>query len=161
MMRALLIALFALMLTACGFHLRGVGSGAPPFTRITVIGNSAFANELRTYLHRDANIRVVSEGPADAKIVIRNEQYGKSIQSIKSVGRAAEYRLNLQIDFQVSRGDQIILEKGQQQLHRTLTWDANNVLPKESEEELLQKDMRRDAIQLVLLRAIAALRQAQ
>ena len=161
MMRALLIAFFALTLTACGFHLRGVGTGSLPFTRVSVSGNSAFANELRTYLHRERNIHVVNEGPADARIVIRNEQYGKDIQSINGVGRVAEYRLNLQIDFQVSRGDEILLEDGQQKLHRTLTWDVNNVLSKESEEELLQKDMRRDAIQLVLMRALAALRQAQ
>jgi len=159
MMRALLICLFTFALTACGFHLRGVGAGALPFSTVSVTGDGAFADELRTYLHRDRNIRVVQNGEAEVNIAIRAEKYGKDIQSINSVGRVAEYRLNLQIDFQVSRNKQVILENGQQKLHRTLTWDANNVLPKESEEELLQKDMRRDAIQLVLLRAIAALRQ--
>lgn len=159
MMRTLLIALFALTLTACGFHLRGVGAGALPFASISVKGDGEFADELRTYLHRDRNIQVVNNGAADAQIVIRSEKYGKDIQSINSVGRAAEYRLNLQIDFQVIKGNEVVLENGQQKLHRTLTWDENNVLPKESEEALLQKDMRRDAIQLVLLRTIAALRQ--
>jgi len=60
MMRALLIAFFALTLTACGFHLRCVGTGSLPFTRVSVSGNSAFANELRTYLHRERNIHVVN-----------------------------------------------------------------------------------------------------
>jgi len=159
MMRALLIVLLALSLTACGFHLRGVGEGELPFSTVSVTGDGAFAGELRTYLHRDRNLRVVQNGEAEVNIAIRAEKYGKDIQSINSVGRVAEYRLNLQVDFQVSRNKQVILENGQQKLHRTLTWDANNVLPKESEEELLQKDMRRDAIQLVLLRAVAALRQ--
>jgi LPS-assembly lipoprotein len=158
-MRTLLIALFALTLTACGFHLRGVGVGALPFASISIKGDGAFADELRTYLHRDRNVQVLNDGKADAQIVIRGEKYSKDIQSINSVGRVAEYRLNLQLDFQVVKGDQVVLENGQQKLHRTLTWDENNVLPKESEEALLQKDMRRDAIQLILLRTIAAVRQ--
>lgn len=161
MMRTLLIALFALTLTACGFHLRGIGAGAPPYASIRVVGSGDFADLLRDYLAQDKQTKLIRTGPADVLLTVRDEQYRKEIQSINNVGRAAEYRLIYQLSYQVQQGDTVILENGKHILTRTLTWNVNDLLAKESEEAMLQKDMRQDAIQLVLLRVNAAVRQAQ
>ncbi len=161
-MRTLIALFFALALTACGFHLRGMGqSGALSFTQVQVVGEGVAAKNLRDYLASYKGIELVNQGPAETVIRVVSEQYSKDVFSVSNSGRVAEYRLNYKLNFAATHKGEPVLEEGSVTASRMLSWNENNVLSKESEEATLVRDMQRDVLQLVLRRVSAMVNKAK
>lgn len=162
-MRTLFVLLLSLLLSACGFHLRGTDPAtALPFTTVRVDGDGVAAKNLREYLatYRGA-VKLVKKGPAETVIRVTGENYSKDVLTLSNIGRVSEYRLNLRLTFATDFKGRNVLEQGEVTLHRTLSWSDNSILSKESEEATLVRDMQRDAVQLILRRAAASVRKAK
>ena len=161
-MRTFAALCLTLLLSACGFHLRGTApEDALPFASVRVEGDSLSAKNLRDYLAKVKRIQLVRNGEAEAVIRIVNDIYGKDIYSINNSGRVSEYRLNYKLTFATDYKGRNVLERGEVELYRNLSWDDNTILSKESEEATLVRDMQRDVVQLVLRRASAAVKKAK
>lgn len=161
-MRTLLALALMLALTACGFHLRGVGQeGALSFTKVRVEGDGIAVKNLRDYLASYKGIELVTQGKAETVIRIVSEQYSKDVFSVNNSGRVAEYRLNYQLKFAADHLGENVLEEANISLNRNLSWNDNSILSKESEEATLIRDMQRDVVQLVLRRISAAVKRSK
>ena len=160
-MRILSALFFCLMLGACGFHLRGAGDpGSLSFTTVSIEGEGAVAQNLRKYLGNYRGIELVSQG-AETVIRITDTQYSKDVLSVNNAGRVAEYRLNYRVSFSATHKGEPVLESGTMRLSRTLTWDENSLLSKESEEATLVRDMQNDVVPQVLRRVSALVKKAK
>jgi LPS-assembly lipoprotein len=146
--------LFAMTLSSCGFQLRG--QIAVPFQTLFVEtpGYSAFANDLERAIRSGSATRIVSNrGEAEAVLKIIGEIQEKQILSLSSAGRVREFELRYRVAYRLTDKDSIDLAPpGEISLRRDMTYDDTEVLAKESEEALLYRDMKADAVQQMLRR---------
>jgi len=145
------IALCA-MLTACGFHLRG--QAALPYETMYVAGPPAFANLLGRAIRAGSNTRII-DNPKDAQVTLHivNEQNERVILSLSGSGRVRELQLRYRVSYRLTdRENREYLPVTEVQLKRDLTYSDTDVLGKEQEEQLLNRDMRNDAVQQIVRR---------
>ncbi|QDX82304.1 hypothetical protein B9N43_14285 [Denitratisoma sp. DHT3] len=161
-MKKLIVLAHALLLTACGFQLRG-SSDLPFETLYIALPETA---ELRVQLARtvqaSSRTRVV-DTPAEAQAVfsVSADNMAKNIVSLNTAGRVREYQLVRTFSFRVHdpKGQELI-PPGQIVLRRDVTFADDQILSKENEENLLLRDMQNDLVQQ-LLRRFAAAKQLQ
>jgi LPS-assembly lipoprotein len=154
------IVVASLLLSACGFHLRGAYS--LPFDTLYIgLPESA---ELHAIIKRNVEAstqtRIVDDAKnAQATLQILGDVQVKNILSLNSAGRVREYQLVRNFSFKVvgSKGAEF-LAPSTISLSREMTFDDAAVLSKEAEEVLLWRDIQNDLVQQ-LLRRLAAARQ--
>ena len=153
---SLVIATFlvAMTLSACGFQLRG--QAAIPFqtVRVEAPGFSAFANDLERAIRAGSKARIVdSRDQAEAVVQIVGESQEKHILSLSSGGKVREFELLYRVAYRLTNRAGVDLAlPGEIVLRRDMTYDDTLVLAKESEELLLFRDMKTDAVQQLLRR---------
>jgi LPS-assembly lipoprotein len=154
--RAVFAAATAVLLAACGFHLRG--QAQLPFETLYIPGNTPLVVELKRNVTVASNTRIV-DNPKDAQAVLgfTQEQREKTILSFNAQGRVSEYRLNYRVGIRVTdpKG-QVYLPTSEIQLTRDMTYSDAQVLAKETEELLLYRDMQSDMVQQILRRLVTA-----
>jgi len=146
------------MLTACGFQLRG--RAAIPFQTVHVEapGFSVFAKDLERAIRSGSKTRIVeSRDQAEAVVQIVGEAQEKHILSLSIGGKVREFELRYRIAYRLTdRAGADLASPGEIVLRRGMTYDDTQVLAKESEELLLYRDMKADAVRQMLRRLSAA-----
>ncbi len=152
-----IVLLACLLLTACGFQLRGSYSLPYDTLYIALPETNALRATLKRNIEASTQTRVVSEAKeAQAVMTIIADVPAKIILSINSAGRVAEYQLVRNFTFRLadSKGGEL-LPASTINIHRDITFNDAEVLSKESEETLLWRDIEHDLVQQ-LLRRLAA-----
>ncbi|UQV46622.1 hypothetical protein KIV45_06750 [Janthinobacterium lividum] len=161
--RAVLALGLTVLLSACGFHLRGSnGSFMLPFATmyIGLPDTSPLAIGLKRYIRAIGSTEVVdTKDGADAVLEVLNDperNRTKTILSLNKNGRVQEYQLGYSINFRVvdKAGNQL-LAPTTISLVRPITFDESQVLAKETEEAALYRDMRNDLVQQIMRRLAA------
>ena len=161
--RAALALGLTVLLSACGFHLRGSnGSFMLPFATmyIGLPETSPLAIGLKRYIRAIGSTEVVgTKDGADAVLEVLSDperNRTKTILSLNKNGRVQEYQLGYSINFRVldKAGNQL-LAPTTISLVRPITFDESQVLAKESEEAALYRDMRNDLVQQIMRRLAA------
>jgi LPS-assembly lipoprotein len=160
-----LLLLTTLALSACGFQLRGSkGDQARlPFQTIYLAfpETSSLGVELKRYIRADGGTTVVQDSKAaQATVELLNESREKIIRSLNAQGRIREFSLLYKVRFRVkdSAGSEL-LEPTEIVLKRDISFNEQQVIAKEKEEEILYKDMQSDLVQQ-MLRRLGALKPA-
>ncbi len=151
--RALLF-LSLLLLSACGFHLRG-DVGMPFATLYLESGgaNSALVSELRRNLVSNKAVLVNQAEKADVVLQIVSEVADKQILTLSGAGRVNEFQLRYRVSlhaYDLKHNTWIPAEE--MYLYRNFSYDDTKILAKESEEALLFQSMRNDMAQQILRR---------
>ena len=161
--RAVLALGLTVLLSACGFHLRGSnGSFMLPFATmyIGLPETSPLAIGLKRYIRAIGSTEVVdTKDGADAVLEVLTDperNRTKTILSLNKNGRVQEYQLGYSINFRVvdKAGNQL-LAPTTISLVRPITFDESQVLAKETEEAALYRDMRNDLVQQIMRRLAA------
>mgnify|MGYP001343544230 CR=1 FL=1 len=151
--RTLLVLALALALAACGFRLRGTAN--VPFETLYVPqSKGGIGLELRRTIEAGTSAKVIDDArKAQAILAISKEARGKQILSLTGAGRVREYKLTYQVEFRVhdGKGGEFVPTNAIE-LEREMTFSDTQVLAKESEEQLLFRDMQSQAVQLILRR---------
>lgn len=151
------------LLSACGFQLRK--APAYPFkTLFTGIPEaSVFGQELKRNIAGSGQVEVITDPRqierADVIFDLLAELPEKLILSRTSTGAVREFQLRLRVRFRLRTRDgyewipdtEIVQE-------REISFNETSALSKETEEQLLYRDMRADLVQQIL-RRLGALRQ--
>ena len=161
----LLIAACCLQLSGCGFHLRGVESTTLPpqlsRLRVTMGGASAYPTvlvELRDALRTEAGAHLVDDSAAPVPtLTVSGETITSEIAAIDVTGTASDYIMNYKVSFSLSdaSGHPIIRDRTIK-IQRDYSFNKLNVLATERENQSLQDQMRRDAIDQII-RELASL----
>jgi LPS-assembly lipoprotein len=161
-MRTLLI-LTVLLLTACGFHLRG--QAGMPFKTLYLDApnsNTPFVNDLRRNLEANKVKLVKDAKQADVILNIVSELPDKQILTLGGSGRVNEFQLRYRVSlraYDLKGMDWIPAEE--MMLRRDYTYDDTKILAKEQEEALLYQSMISDMVQQVIRRLSRAKPQPQ
>ena len=156
--RLVVLTLIAMSLSSCGFHLRGQAEIPYKTLFIETGGYSSYANDLERAIRSGSNTKVVhNREEADAVLKIVGESQEKRIISLSSAGRVREFELRYRVAYRLTdRAGADLAPPGQIDLRRDMTYDDTEVLAKESEELLLYRDMKTDAVQQMLRRLSVA-----
>lgn len=150
--------LLLLSLAGCGFQLRG--SAALPFDSVYIENaGPEMGVELERAIRTTQTQVMPSAGEAQAVLQILSQGREQQILTLSGAGRVSEYRLIYRVGFRVhDKAGKDLIPPQQLDLQREVTYDASQTLAKESEIELLYRDMQTDAVQQILRRIAAAKR---
>jgi LPS-assembly lipoprotein len=144
----------AVLLSACGFQLRG--SAPMPFSSIYVQAapSSQLAVQLRRAVRTGGDTRI-ADRPGEAEVILHivNELQDKQILSLSGGGRVSEYRLRYRVFFRLTdTKNREHIPASEIVLRRDFSYNDSQALSAESEQALLYRDMRDDAVRQMVRR---------
>jgi LPS-assembly lipoprotein len=142
----LLLAGSALMLSACGFQLRGQQNYA--FKRLAIVGAAAPVKARLTRMIEGGSDSVVVESTANADAVLRlSESQGFSTLTLSSLGEVEEYQVNYSLNYTLTAVDgSPLIQPSTIALNRAMTYSDQYSTAKVNEANLLFADMQNDAV---------------
>ena len=157
-MRITLAFVLALLLSACGFQLRG--TAALPFDTLYLPPTTTpgVALDLKRNIQAGTRTTVVDDPKkAEAIFEFLQEAREKHILSLAATGRVREFQLRYRVSFRVHDGKGgEYLPLSALVLTRDVTFNDSEILAKDSEEQLLFRDMQFDMVQQIMRRLAAA-----
>ena len=138
-------------LTGCGFELRKAPDMSFRTLYTNIPDNSVFGQLLKRSLKANNQLEIITD--------TREIERAQVILSKSSTGTVREYVLRLRIRFKLrTRDGAELIPDTELVQEREISFSETAALSKESEEQLLYKDMRNDLMQQVM-RLLASVRQ--
>ena len=150
MLKALSLLLCSLLLTACGFHLRGMIDLPAWLNNVAIRGDAAkveFSSLTKSYLE-GYHVRVNPDPTtADYWLIISNFNYQQQIVSIGASTNSRQYQLILRVDFLLQdRQGHMISPLRRVVVTRQLTVNNDRILGSNAEEHSFLHEMRQEAV---------------
>jgi LPS-assembly lipoprotein len=154
LLRAAIALPLGAMVGACGFKLRG--EVQLPFNSVYIAApeNSPVAAELSRLLRAGSKVRVADKAEdAEAVIQILGATQEKQILTLTRTGTVGEFLLRYRLNYRVfDRNKRELVPPTEILLLRDYSFNASEVLAKDTEEVLLYRDMQSDAVQQLVRR---------
>lgn len=152
--------LFALLLAACGFQLRGDPEVGIKTLAVSQVGNSNVAAEIRRTLLLGPTKLVANAEKAEAHLRILGEARDKSVFTLTGKGHVYEFQLRLVVRYQLTMAgrEEPAIPPTEIEARRLITYSESAPIAKETEEQFLYKDMQTDLTRQIL-RHIAAVKR--
>ncbi|HET6593252.1 MAG TPA: LPS assembly lipoprotein LptE [Xanthomonadales bacterium] len=151
----ILMAVLTLLLSGCGFQLRGEASLPPEMsmTRIVIDDEySALARRVRVMLER-SGVQFVPADQASAVLEIPENEVVTEVLTIADNARVREYRITHTVRFRLlnAQGQELV---GWQTLRqsRDISFDEQRILASSREQEYLRQDLAETIAQLLVAR---------
>jgi LPS-assembly lipoprotein len=158
----LALAAGSLVLAACGFQLRQAPTFAFSTIYIGAAPTSTLGNELKRSIASSDAVTVVGDAArlesAQVVLDVLADQREKVVVGLNASGQVREFQLRTRLRFKLRtpQGKELIPETELLQ-QRDISFNESAVLAKESEENLLYRDMQTDLVQQ-LMRRLAAVK---
>lgn len=153
---ALIALLVALLVSSCGWHLRGANNTPQDIDSIYIGGkhrNGELARELGRALVSQGV--AVKENSNEAKygLIIINEQHNRRTATVSGSARISEQELTESVDYSVLNSDgSTALPLTTATVERIFEYNEDNVLATDDEARLLRREMQRDLIRQIMNR---------
>jgi LPS-assembly lipoprotein len=155
-LRAPAILLACLLLAACGFQLRGEATLPAVMDRTWLAvadEHSVFARDLARHLEASGVELVGRAGEEAATLEIFSERMQREALTITGQARVREFMLIFDVEFELRDGDgEVLIERERLQLTREYSFDEQEILAAQREQEFLEADLRRAMTSRVLRR---------
>ncbi|TXI39817.1 MAG: hypothetical protein E6Q59_04205 [Nitrosomonas sp.] len=151
----ILILVILFLLTACGFKLRGQISSLPFKTLyISAPDGNTIGMNLERAIGTSSTTKVVGNvEEAEATLEVISATHERIVLSLSGGGRVRDFNLLYRVKYRLYDKQNVeIVPNTEIALTRVLPFLDAQILAKEAEERLLQKDMEADAIQQMLWR---------
>ncbi|OPA84834.1 hypothetical protein BFW88_24200 [Pseudomonas fluorescens] len=150
--RNLLVMGLAVLLSACGFQLRGTGTNELSLKELDVSARNAYGETVTQLRQALENSGVHVYNGATYKLYVADEQETQRNISYASAGRASDVELVTTINFDIQGRDHLPLMSDKIQVQKVVSHDGNNLVGSDSESLQVRKEMRRELIQRMLIR---------
>ncbi|MDE1166774.1 MAG: LPS assembly lipoprotein LptE [Pseudomonas sp.] len=150
--RNLLVMGLAVMLSACGFQLRGTGTNQMSIKEIGLTARDAYGptvTDLRRALE-SSGVKVVGGGPY--KLNLSSEVENQRAASYTGSTRSAEYELSTVLNYEINGTNNLQLVSDKVEAQKIYLHDGNNLTGSDQEAAQARKDLRRDLIQKMMAR---------
>lgn len=144
----------AVLVAACGFHLRGSYTFSFDSLYINFPRNSATARMLKRQIEGMESTNIV-DTPKRAVVILSaiSEKNRREELTYNTQGRVREYSIYYDLEYMVrTRKGKTLIEPTKISLRRTMTYDDSEAHSKEYEIALLYKDMHADMAQRLMRR---------
>jgi LPS-assembly lipoprotein len=151
----------ALLLSACGFQLRGDPSVGLPSLNITQVMPTAVTADIRRVLEQGPTKLVADPKQAAAQLRLLGETREKTVHTITSTGRVYEFQLRLAVRFEVllPNRELPLIPATEVESRRVISYSETAPTAKETEEQLLFKDMQLELADRILRQITVARRE--
>jgi LPS-assembly lipoprotein len=150
--RNLLVMGLAVLLSACGFQLRGTGTTELTIKELDLSARNAYGEtvtQLRQVLE-SSGVKVYSGAPY--KLVLTDEQENQRILSYAGAGRTGEYQVTTVLNYDIRGGRDLSLLSDKLEVQKVYIHDGNNLMGSEQEGNVARKETRRELVQRMMLR---------
>ncbi|AMS15828.1 MULTISPECIES: LPS assembly lipoprotein LptE [Pseudomonas] len=150
--RNLLVMGLAVLLSACGFQLRGTGTTELAIKELDLSARNAYGEtvtQLRQVL-QSSGVKVYAGAPY--KLVLTREQESQRSLSYAGAGRSAEYEMTTVLNYEIQGQNNLTLLSDKLQVQKVYIHDGNNLVGSDQESLEVRKEMRRDLVQNMMLR---------
>ena len=132
---------------SCGFHLRGLSS--IPFESVYIQASDPLVIlDIKRRIQASSKT-IVLDNPNDSQAILHilNARKRKVILSVSGSGRVREFQLRYSISFKVTdKNGREVVPIGNIEIKRVLPFSDSAFLAAQMEEEMLIKEMKKDAI---------------
>lgn len=150
--RNLLVMGLAVLLSACGFQLRGTGTTELAITELDLSARDAYGETVKMLRDSLENSGVKVYNGAPYKLVLTSEQQSQRSLSYAGAGRSAEYELNNVLSYEIRGQNNLVLLDDKLQVQKVYLHDGNNITGSDQESSEVRVEMRRDLVQRMMLR---------
>ncbi|MHC8359884.1 LPS-assembly lipoprotein LptE [Pseudomonas sp. LS2P72] len=150
--RNLLVIGLAVLLSACGFQLRGTGTNELAIKELDLSARNAYGEivtQLRQVLE-SSGVKVYSGAPY--KLVLTNEQESQRILSYAGAGRTGEYQVSTVLDYDIRGESNLTLLSDKLEVQKIFIHDGSNLVGSDQEANDARKETRRELVQRMMLR---------
>ncbi|MHC8373940.1 LPS-assembly lipoprotein LptE [Pseudomonas sp. MDT1-85] len=150
--RNLLVMGLAVLLSACGFQLRGTGTTELAIKELDLSARNAYGEtvtQLRQVLE-SSGVKVYSGAPH--KLVLTDEQESQRILSYAGAGRTGEYQMTMVLNYDIRGQGNLPLLSDKLEVQKVFINDGNNLVGSDQEANDARKEMRRELVQRMMLR---------
>jgi LPS-assembly lipoprotein len=157
-----LFPFFLLLLSSCGFQLRGDPAVGLKTLHVSTAGPTSVLTDIRRVLASGPTRLVPTPADAEAHLRILAEVRDKTVHTITGTGRVYEFQLRLTVRYEVTLPgrEAPLIPPTEVVASRLITYSEAAPTAKEAEELLLFKDMQVDLAGRIL-RHIAVVRREQ
>ncbi|WP_417583478.1 LPS assembly lipoprotein LptE [Nitrincola sp.] len=149
--QVLLLALLLLLLSGCGFKLRGLYDIPESLKQVTLLSDSndsRLENILKQALEANG---VEITGQAPYRIELMEQRFDRRTLSLDSSARASEYELRGEVTFRVTNQDgEELLPARSLISERSYNVDSSNITASDSQEPVLRQQMHQDLAQQIM-----------
>jgi LPS-assembly lipoprotein len=150
--RNLLVMGLAVMLSACGFQLRGTGTSELTIKELDVSARNAYGEtvtQLRQAL-KSSGVNVHTGAPY--RLVLTNEAETQRAATYSGSGSTAEYELSTVLSYSINGLNDTNLLNDKLEVRKIYVYDGNNITGGDQEASQTREEMRRDLVQSMLVR---------
>ncbi|MBH8609663.1 LPS-assembly lipoprotein LptE [Pseudomonas mohnii] len=150
--RNLLVMGLAVLLSACGFQLRGTGTTELAIKELDLSARNAYGEtvtQLRQVLE-GSGVKVYTGAPY--KLVLTDEQENQRILSYAGAGRTGEYQVTTVLNYDIRGQNNLDLLSDKLEVQKIFIHDGNNLVGSDQEAATARGETRRELIQRMMLR---------
>ncbi|BBH48235.1 LPS assembly lipoprotein LptE [Pseudomonas sp. KU43P] len=150
--RNLLVMGLAVLLSACGFQLRGTGTSELSVKEMDLSARDAYGptvTQLREVLER-SGVNIHTGAPY--RLVLTNEKQSQRSASYSSGNQTAEYELTTELDYSIQGLNNLELMSDKLEVRKTYLRDGSNITGSEQEADTARDEMRRDLVNAMVVR---------
>lgn len=141
--------------SSCGWQLRGTVSGGIALsksgvTEINVISNKRSNEFFRKLLEALTRRNIMESNDAELMLQLSPESLERRPLTYSRSGVPAQYQLELRVQYQVSRQNEVILPQREIVTRRNYDFDATLIIEKDREQEELLDEMRAELVEIIL-----------
>ncbi|MGZ8189817.1 MAG: LPS-assembly lipoprotein LptE [Methylococcaceae bacterium] len=149
------VLVIALLLSACGYHLRGALDLPENLKKVYLEGGSPqFREEFNRTLRSSA--AQLAKSPEEAGIVVRvlGENEKRRALSLSSRGRSNELELYYRLEYELSdSGNALATDRQLVEIRREYFNDQQDIVAKDYEESVIKTEMYQQAVRTIFNRA--------
>jgi len=150
--RNLLVMGLAVLLSACGFQLRGTGTTELTIKELDVSARNAYGEtvtQLRQVL-QGSGVKVYTGAPY--KLALTDEQEKQRILSYAGTGSSGEYQVTTVLNYEIRGDHDLQLKSDKIEVEKVFIHDASNLVGSDQEANTARAETRRELIQRMILR---------
>ncbi|MFJ7283995.1 LPS assembly lipoprotein LptE [Pseudomonas sp. NPDC099000] len=150
--RNLLVMGLAVLLSACGFQLRGTGTNEIAIKELDLSARNAYGEtvtQLRQVL-QSSGVKVYTGAPY--KLVLTDEQESQRILSYAGAGRTGEYQVSTVLSYDIRGAQGLPLLSDKLEVQKIFIHDGNNLVGSDQEANTARTESRRELVQRMMLR---------
>lgn len=150
--RNLVVLGLTLLLSACGFQLRGTGDVEFGLKEIDLQARNSYGETVQQLedLLKSNGVRVYPG--AKYSLNLAREQTRQRTASYTSSARSAEYELTSTLDYEFLGPQNMLLLEDSIEVQKVYVHDSNNLIGSSQEGDQLRQEMRRELLQQLTLR---------
>jgi LPS-assembly lipoprotein len=149
------IFVMALLLSACGYHLRGALELPANMKNVYVEGGSSPLLEQFKQVMKSSSAQLASSRQgAGIVIKVANEEFNRRVLSLSTRGKSNEFELTYRLDYEFANAaDAVLMPRQSVEVRREYYNDQQFMIAKDQEEAVIRNEMYQQAVQTIVNRA--------